>query len=446
MFDGWGLDPASTHAISGRNRRDRCRQRGALQLKWAFGFPGAQRARSQVSLAGGAVFVGSHTGRVYALDRETGCVRWTTDAEAEVRTAVLVEGWRAGDRRARPLAWFGDAVGNIHAVEAFTGKPVWKIRADAHPAATITATPALHQGTLYVPISSFEEAAAFNAGYVCCGFRGSLVALDAATGREKWRTWLVDQPVPGGTTKAGAPQMGPSGVPVWNTPAIDPGRGQLTIGTGDNYSTPATELADSVLALDLATGRIRWRFTETQGDAWNAACTMKHLSNNCPDEDGPDFDIGAGTVLAKDSNGRDVLLVGSKSGVAFGLDPDSGKLLWQTRLGHGGVVGGINFGMAAANGRAFVPVSDAPDGKVYAHPAGQGIYGLDLATGASSGASRSAMRPAPAARTATPALADRSARPPSWSSPGRTTRTCASTTQLAARCCGITIPCATMQR
>ena len=239
VFDGWGLDAANTHSVSTGMAGIDAANAGRLELKWAFGFPGAQRARSQASLAGGAVFVGSHTGRVYALDRETGCVRWTFDAPSEVRTAVVVQPWRAGDARARPLAWFGDAVGNVFAVEAFTGKLVWKVKADQHPAATITAMPALHEGTLYVPISSFEEAAAFNPGYVCCGFRGSLVALDAATGKEKWRNWLVDEPKPNGTNQAWAPQMGPSGVPVWNSPAIDPKRGQLTIGTGDNYSTPA---------------------------------------------------------------------------------------------------------------------------------------------------------------------------------------------------------------
>lgn len=382
VFGGWGLDAANTHSVSAEMAGIDAANAGRLQLKWAFGFPGAARARSQATLAGGAIFVGSHTGRVYALDRETGCVRWTFDAVGEVRTAVIVAPWRAGDARARPLAWFGDAVGNMYAVEAFTGRLVWKVKADQHPAATLTATPALYGGTLYVPISSHEEAAAFGQGYVCCSFRGSLVAFDAASGKEKWRTWLVGEPRPNGANKAGAQQLGPSGVPVWNTPAIDPGRNQLTLGTGDNYSSPATELSDSVLALDLETGRIKWRFTETERDAWNAACTMKDLSKNCPDEDGPDFDIGASTVLTKDRNGREVLLVGSKSGMAFGLDPDSGKVMWQARLGHGGVVGGINFGLAAANGRAFVPVSDAPDGKTYAIPGGQGIYGLDIATGA----------------------------------------------------------------
>jgi polyvinyl alcohol dehydrogenase (cytochrome) len=382
VFDGWGLAPGNTHSISSATAGITPTNAGHLRLKWAFGFPGAQRARSQATLAGGAIFVGSHTGRVYALDRETGCVRWTFDATAEVRTAVIVQGWRAGNAKARPLAWFGDAVGNMYAVEAFTGRPVWKVKADRHPAATITGTPALYNGTLYVPISSFEEAAAFNPGYTCCSFRGSLVAMDAATGREKWRTWLVGEPKPTGANKAGVQQMGPSGVPVWNTPAIDPKRNQLTIGTGDNYSAPDTPLHDSVLALDLATGRVKWRFSETESDTWNAACTMPDLSKNCPDEGGPDFDFGAGTILGKTGNGQDIVLAGSKSGTAFGLAPDTGKLLWRTRLGHGGVVGGINFGMATAAARLFVPVSDAPDAKTYALPGGQGIYGLDLATGA----------------------------------------------------------------
>jgi len=381
VFRGWGLDRTNSHAISNAAAGIDILNAKRLRLKWAFGFPGASRARSQASLAGGAIYVGSHTGRVYALDRETGCVRWTFDAAAEVRTSVIVENWGAGDRQARPLAWFGDAVGNLYAVEAFTGRQVWKVKADQHPAATLTATPAYYNGTLYVPISSFEEAAAFNPGYTCCTFRGSLVAIDAATGREKWRTWLVDEPRPVAPTIDGAQQMGPSGVPVWNTPAIDRKRNQLTIGTGDNYSSPDTDLSDSVLALDLDTGRIKWRFTETDRDTWNAACTMRELSKNCPDEHSPDFDFGASTILAQDGIRKDIVLAGSKSGVAFALDPDTGKMLWQRRLGHGGVVGGINFGMASANSVLFVPVSDAPDGKTYAHPAGPGLYAVGISTG-----------------------------------------------------------------
>ena len=382
VFSGWGLDAVNTHSVSiamaGIERNNVSR----LKLKWAFGFEGATRARSQPALAGGAIFTGSSNGKVYAVDRETGCVRWTFDTAGEVRTTVLITPWQAGDRRARPLAMFGDSRANVYAVEAFTGKLVWQAKADVHPAATLTASPALYGGTLYVPISSSEEGSAGYPNYACCTFRGSVVALGAATGKEKWRSWLTGVPAQTGVTEAGVAKYGPSGVAVWNTPAIDAKRNQLTIGTGDNYTQPDTEYVDSVLALDLDTGRVKWRFQPVASDAWNAACVMRELSKNCPEGDGPDFDIGAGTVLAKDAAGREVLLAGAKSGIAYGIDPDTGRMLWETRLGHGGVVGGINFAMAAGDGRAFVPVSDMPDGRNYDIPSGAGVHALDLANGA----------------------------------------------------------------
>src|SRR5690606_11676744 len=134
-------------------------------------------------------------GNVYALDRETGCVRWVFPASAEVRTGIVLEPWKAGDAAANPLAYFGDFAGNAYAVEAFTGKLVWKTDADAHAAAVLTGTPSLHDGLLYVPVSSLEEASAAMPDYQCCSFRGSVIALDAKTGAEKWRTWLVGEPV-----------------------------------------------------------------------------------------------------------------------------------------------------------------------------------------------------------------------------------------------------------
>ena len=159
---------------------------------------------------------------------------------------------------ARPLVYFGDVAGNAYAVSLLDGRQVWRIKADAHPAAVITGTPTLHAGTLYVPVSSLEEAFATSPTYACCNFRGSVLALDARTGRQKWRTWLVAPPVRQGASKGGLDKLGPSGVAVWNSPAIDVRRGQLIVATGDNYSLPTTGLSDSVVALDLATGRIRW--------------------------------------------------------------------------------------------------------------------------------------------------------------------------------------------
>lgn len=376
-FAGAGLDLAATHSVSreqaGLGKADLPR----LRLKWAFGFPGANRARSQPALGGGALFVGSHGGTVYALDRETGCARWTFAAGSEVRTAIVLSPWRAGDAKAAPLAFFGDWTGNAYAVEAFTGKLVWKVRADEHPAAVLTASPALHGDTLYVSVSSLEEAAAASPGYVCCTFRGSVLALDARTGAEKWRTWLVDAP----RASADGKSSGPSGVPVWAGIAIDAARGNLIVATGDNYSQPATALSDALVAMDLKTGAIRWHFQATEGDAWNVGCVTPTRAN-CPEDAGPDYDFGAIPVLARGGDGRDYVLGGQKSGIVWAVEADTGKLAWKRQVGRGGMAGGVHFGLAAQGGRVFAAISDMPDFVERPHPAAPGIHALDVASGA----------------------------------------------------------------
>ncbi|MEO6093088.1 MAG: PQQ-binding-like beta-propeller repeat protein [Novosphingobium sp.] len=377
-FANWGFDLAGTHSIPAAGAGLTRANVGRLRLQWSFGFVGSERMRSQPALAGGAIFLGSHTGAVYALDRTTGCVRWKFEAPAEVRTAVVVAPWRAGDASANPLLYFGDVRAELYAVEAFTGRLAWKIRADAHPAAVLTAAPSLHAGTLYVSVSSLEENAATTPGYSCCTFRGSVLALDAATGAEKWRTYLVGEPKP--LIGARAELFGPSGVAVWNSPAIDPRRGQLTIATGDNYTDPATELSDSIVALDLGTGRIKWQYQATQNDRWNVACILPG-NPNCPVDEGPDDDFGAGTMLVAAADGRELVVAGQKSSMIHALDPDSGRPLWQTRVGRGGIGGGINFGIAAAAGRVFAPVSDMSGGKPSPFLPKPGIHALDAATG-----------------------------------------------------------------
>ena len=382
VFAGWGFTPESTHAIATETAGLDSANVGTLTLKWAFAYPGALRARSAPALAGGAIYVGSHGGTVYALDRETGCVRWTYDASAEVRTGIVVSPWEAGDRSAVPFAYFGDLIGNLYALDAVSGVLQWRARPDEHPNTTLTATPALFEDTLYVPVSSLEVVPASEPSYECCRFRGSVVAYDARTGEKTWQTFTVqEEPSPRGINAAGAQNYGPSGAPIWNSPAIDVKRRQLTVGTGENYSSPADGASDAIFALDLATGDINWVYQATVGDAWNTACGFGDRTN-CPVEDGPDFDFGAGTLLAQDANGRDTVIGGQKSGMVHALDPDTGELRWQTKVGRGGVHAGVYFGMAAQGGRVFVPISDTPDGRTYQEAARPGMYALDLATGA----------------------------------------------------------------
>ncbi len=359
-----------------------------LELAWAFAFPNAQRARSQPTVAMGAVFVGSQNGTVYALDKRTGCVRWTFRASAEVRTPVIIEGWdAAGSPPSAPLAYFADIIARVYAVDAITGELRWVVKADSHPNATVTGAPVLYDGRLYVPVSSLEVTSAADPAYPCCSFRGSVLALDAASGKTAWKAYTIDEPpVEVGKTRAGTPILSPSGAPVWNSPTIDVERGLLYVGTGENYSSPANDRSDALLAFELATGKLVWHRQKTAGDAWNVACMM--LDNpNCPVENGPDVDFGASTIVARDVQGRELLLAGQKSGDVFALDiAAAGKPVWRNKVGRGGIQGGVHFGMALDGQRLFVPISDMRDehveGKVYDEEARPGLYALDVATGA----------------------------------------------------------------
>jgi polyvinyl alcohol dehydrogenase (cytochrome) len=377
---GWGQDLANTRAIpaasAGLARADLPR----LALKWAAAFPGANRLRSQPAFAGGALIVGSHSGEVYALDLATGCARWRFAASGEVRTGFAITAWRAGDASARPRVFFGDVLGNVYALELATGALAWRARADEHPSATITGTPALYDGRLYVPISSLEVALAVDPKYECCTGRGSVAAYDAASGAPLWKTPTIAEPaVVQSQNRSGTDMYGPSGATVWNTPTIDAARGQLYIGTGENMSSPATLTSDAILALDLATGAVRWSYQATPNDVWNTACDTT-TPDSCPPEKGPDFDFGAGTLLHTSEAG-DLVIGGQKSGDVHALDPDTGELVWKARVGRGGIQGGVHFGMAADADTVYVPITDMADGRSYDRPARPGLHALAAPTG-----------------------------------------------------------------
>lgn len=376
----WGLNLSNDRAVSAEQAGVDSNSVASLAPAWAVAFPGANRARSQPLLAGGLMFVGSHGGSVYALDQTSGCQVWRYEAAAEVRTGFALSRWEPG-AQAKPGLYFGDVLGNVYRLDASTGEESFRVRADEHPNATITATPALLSETLYVPVSSLEVSLAVDPAYPCCTFRGSVVALDAVTGEQRWKTYTIEEtPTEQSKNSAGTPMMGPSGAVVWNSPSIDAARGQLYVGTGENMSSPATLTSDAIIALDLQTGAVRWSFQATANDVWNTACDTDQPAS-CPPENGPDFDFGAATILAAGRDGRELVLAGQKSGLVHALDPDSGELVWQTRVGRGGIQGGVHFGMAAANGQLFVPITDMADGREYDDPARPGLHALDISSG-----------------------------------------------------------------
>ena len=378
---GWGVAHNNNRYVDADTAGLDANDIPKLELAWAVAFPTALRARSEPGIAGGGLFVGSQDGTVYALDQKTGCVRWTFRASAEVRTAIVVSPWAAGDDAAEPRLYFGDLLARAYSVNAVTGELVWSVKADDHPNATITGTPTLAGDRVFVPVSSLEVTSAADPGYPCCTFRGAVLTLDAADGSVLWKQYTVDEePRQVGETSVGTPIIAPSGAPIWNSPSVDADAGLVFVGTGENYSSPAEGNSDAIIAMDIETGEKRWVYQATEGDAWNVACMLPDARQNCPEEDGPDYDFGAGTMLVDTIDGQ-VLIAGQKSGELFGIDPASGELLWRNRLGRGGIQAGIHFGMAAADGRVYVPISDFDDGQEHELPAKPGMFAVDAATG-----------------------------------------------------------------
>ncbi|HEY6332942.1 MAG TPA: PQQ-binding-like beta-propeller repeat protein [Blastocatellia bacterium] len=355
-WSGWGGDEFQHRFQPAKMAELSAQDVPKLKLKWAFGFPGVGQAYSQPAIASGRLFVGSAGRKVYSLDAKTGCTYWVFEANAPVRTAITVG--KAGDTWA---IFFGDQYAQAYAVDAQSGKLLWKTRLEDRAGAIVTGAPTLAAGRLYVPMSSYEEGLGASATYQCCKFRGSLSALDAATGKLLWKSYTIaDEPKPVRQNKKGVQLWGPSGAAVWSSPTVDLKHHMVYVTTGDSYSDPAASTSDSFLAFDSETGKLLWSFQATKGDAFTIDCDMpEQMRTNCPDADGPDFDFGSSPILVDLPGGKRALIAGQKSGVVWAVDPDSkGALLWQTRVGKGGKLGGVQWGSAAEGNVVYVAVSD----------------------------------------------------------------------------------------
>ena len=348
QWNGWGVDVRNARFQPADHAALAAVDVPRLQLKWAFGFAGVASAQSQPAVVGGRLFVASVRGEVFALDARTGCTYWTFAAQSGVRSAMTVG--RLTDGRHALL--FGDFNANVYALDAATGQEIWRRDVDDHPGARITGAPVLHEDRLYVPVSSLEEVMAADPEYACCTFRGSVVALDVATGDVAWKTYAIaETPAPRGRNPEGAFLMGPAGAAVWSAPTIDARRRLVYAATGNAYTEPAAATSDAIIAFDLDTGAIRWTRQFTPDDAF-IICGPGNP--NCPEEGGPDFDFGASPVLVTMADGRELLVVGQKSGIGFGLDPDrGGAVAWQYQVGPGSALGGIEWGFAVDDEKAY---------------------------------------------------------------------------------------------
>ena len=352
-WNGWSPDKQNTRVAASTTIT--AANAPKLAVKWAFAYQGGRYG--QPTVVGNRVFVTSSSGQVYALDKQTGCVAWAYKARGSVRVTVSV-----GQNAKAPSGWaayFGDMSRNQVAVDANTGKELWNVVIDSGGRGILTGAPALWGDTLYVPLSSFEEGVAGLAAYECCKQRGAVAAVDVLTGKIKWKSYSIPTaPAPFKKNAAGTQMYGPAGAAIWSSPTIDPKRGVLYVATGDSYTNVEETYSDAVEAMDLKTGKIKWAHQMTEEDHFLVGCPQQKPGVNCPTPNGPDFDFGSSPILKHFKNHKDMLFAGQKSGQVYALDPDDGKMIWQTRVGKGSALGGVEWGMAADNDNLYVGIAD----------------------------------------------------------------------------------------
>ena len=361
-WSGWAPENTNTRYLS--DTRLSPEQVRSLQLKWAFVFPDTATTLSsenQPTVSNGRLYISSRAGIVYALDAYSGCIHWSFEADSGIRSAIVV-----ADKR----VLFGDYQANVYALDASRGELIWKSTIDQQATARVSGNITVNANKVFIPVSSMQETYGAHKKIPCCRFRGSVVALDLANGEQIWKTYMIDTAaIEIGTTVLGIKRYGPSGVPVWSVPTVDARRNLLYISTGNQYTEPVVEESDAIVALDLDTGEKRWlrnfapEHMDNQ-DVYHFGCeawvdeTRSTCSPINPKGQG-DREFGAPAVLTTLVDGSEILLAGSKDGMMYALDPDrNGELIWKKRLGRGGELGGIQYGFAASDTHAFIPISD----------------------------------------------------------------------------------------
>jgi len=348
-----------------------------LELKWAFGLPWTSSAYGQPTVVDGRVFIGSDSGYLYSIDADTGCVHWSFQAQAGLRSTPMVGVVKRG--APQTAAFFGDIRGNAYAVDASTGTLLWKVKVDPHPLARITASVTVYEGRVYVPVASLEEPESASFNYACCTIRGLVAVLDASTGKQIWKTYTLPEEPSERKTDAGVKFLGPSGAGIWGPVTIDPKRQAVYVSTGNAFSAPDLGRSNAVMAMDINTGKVLWVTQAMHGDVWHTGCPQGPSAGGhpprgahrrpgppppargagparpdnyyCPDEkENPDWDFSAGTILVDQPGNKSLVLAGQKSGGVWALDPDNkGKVVWYSDISRGQIL----FGGAADEEQAY---------------------------------------------------------------------------------------------
>jgi polyvinyl alcohol dehydrogenase (cytochrome) len=374
----WGLGIENKRYVNDANTQINASNVGSLSLQWSLAFPKVTDMRSQPVIVGDTMYIGDKAGKLYALDRKTGCIRNHTNILSGIRSSITLAKLSNG----KQLLVFANSLATVFAVDPESLKIIWQQPVKISDYSVITGSISYFDGKLFVPISSFEVAASGSSTHECCTSHGAVVSLDINNGDKRWIWHATEDATLQGKNINGAIVYGPSGAPVWTTPAIDEKRNRIYFGTGENLTHPATDTSDTIVALDIDSGEEVWKFQAMTGDVWNAACLND--GPNCPENPGGDFDFGASVIITQNSLGEDILLAGQKSGEVFALNPDTknikGEVLWRNRISQGTTNGGIHWGMTVADNTVFVPVSD-PERERDGYTPKPGLYALNIDTG-----------------------------------------------------------------
>lgn len=411
----WTTAGQNVHNTRFQERDSRIKRGNLDRLEVAWVFEAAERISATATVDRHHVYFPDWDQWVYKLRRSDGGLVWR--ASIGQYTGLPGDFTRNSPTLWRDLVIVGDMGGlagvgaKVLALDRATGELVWMTQVDDHIAAIVTLSPVVHDGVVFVGISSNEPFFSTFPGYPCCSFRGSVVALDAATGAILWRTFFTPEPPPDHDFDVDGSWY--SGTALWGgSMAVDAERRLLYAGTGQNYMLPPDVLAcideanqsggdprlcnhpenrfDSVVALDLDTGEIQWGTPAIPFDAWTIACLIGP-AENCPVPTGPDFDISVGPMVIETDGGRELVGAGQKSGTFWAHDPDDGEVVWSTQVGPGGLAGGLMWGAATDGRRVYVNeanfhgevwnlVNPPPDSP--ASTTGGGWAALDADTGA----------------------------------------------------------------
>jgi polyvinyl alcohol dehydrogenase (cytochrome) len=386
----FGYDLSNTRMLTARQAGLTKAQLSHLELAWAIAIPGGTTMRSQPAIVGKMVFMPApESGAVYAFDVSEPakpCIKWIyrTQGNSPLRTSVAY-GVLADGTGALAVAGFDTT---IHLLDAKTGAALWTKKTGTYSYSLTTGTPVVLADRIIVPMSQYEIAVAARNDQVCCNNHGYVLSLSPKDGSQQWRYDTMPDAGPIRDRGDGKMLYGPSGAPIWNSPAIDQKHRLIYFGTGEANSPPTHKNTDAIIAIGLDDGKERWSFQATGRDIYLSGCgpAPKATQLNCvSDTVYRDVDFGVSMIIGHTRANQDALFAGQKSGTVWAMEPATGKVLWRQALGTGSPLGGVHWGMALDGDTIFAPISFVggalPGETVDVSTIKSGMYALSAATG-----------------------------------------------------------------